>query len=137
MPMNNNWFTQKNHTHETAGDKESQATEPTRRSAREPKPIEWLGPKMSGKSCMQQKKKVIYESDVDVQLEYCYNLLKQTKPNESQGKEYSSLDGYRIRIPELSEKERLLLNSIYSTKDLRLFDRRGKNPERRNWINYI
>jgi hypothetical protein len=72
--------------HETAGDKESQATEPTRRSTRETRPIE---PRMSGKSYVQQKKNVIFESDIDVQLEYCHNQVTQTKPDESQIKEYS------------------------------------------------
>jgi hypothetical protein len=38
---------------------------------------------------MQQKKKVIFESDVDVQLEYCHNLVTKTQPNEVQSKEYS------------------------------------------------
>jgi hypothetical protein len=61
--------------HERAGDKESQAAEPTRRSTRETKPIEWLEPKMSGKSYMQQKKNGIFKSDVDVQSEYCHNLV--------------------------------------------------------------
>ncbi len=44
---------------------------------------------MSGKSYMQQNKKVIFESDVDVQLEYCHNLVTQTQPNEGHSKEYS------------------------------------------------
>jgi hypothetical protein len=39
---------------------------------------------------MEQKKKVIFESYMDVQLEYCHNLVTQTKANESQSKEYSS-----------------------------------------------
>jgi hypothetical protein len=49
-----------------AENEEFQATEPTRRSTRETRLIERLEPKMSGKSYMQQKKKVILESDVDV-----------------------------------------------------------------------
>jgi hypothetical protein len=64
--------------------------EPTRRSTQETRPIERLEPKMSGKSYMQQKKKVIFKSDVDVQLEYCHNRI--TQPNEGQGKEYSPSD---------------------------------------------
>jgi hypothetical protein len=41
---------------------------------------------------MHQKKRVIFESDVDVQSEYCHNLVTQTKLNESQSKEYSLSD---------------------------------------------
>jgi hypothetical protein len=45
---------------------------------------------MSGKSYKQQKKKVIFESDVNVQLEYC--LVTQIQQNEGQGEEYSPSD---------------------------------------------
>jgi hypothetical protein len=82
--------------HETAEDKEPQATEPSRRLTRETRPIERLEPNMSGKPYTQEKKKVIFESDVDVQLEYCQSLVTQTKPNESQTKEYSPSDAMLI-----------------------------------------
>jgi hypothetical protein len=40
---------------------------------------------------MQEKKKVTFKSKPDsIQLEYCHNLIAQTKPNES--KEYSPSD---------------------------------------------
>jgi hypothetical protein len=63
--------------------------EPTRKSTHKTRPIERLEPKMSGKPYMQQKKKVIFESDKDVQSEYCHNIVTQTQPNEVQSKEYS------------------------------------------------
>jgi hypothetical protein len=66
--------------------------EPTRRSTRESRPIERLEPKMSGKSYMQEQKKVTFESDADLELEYHHNLITQNEPDEGQSKEYSPSD---------------------------------------------
>jgi hypothetical protein len=67
--------------------------ESTRRRTQETRPFERLETKMSGKLHVQQKKKVIFKSeDVDMQLEYCHNLVTQTQPNEGQSKEYSPSD---------------------------------------------
>jgi hypothetical protein len=66
--------------------------EPTRRSPRETRPIEWLEPKMSGKVYMQEQKKVNFESDADLELEYHHNLITQNEPDEGQSKEYSPSD---------------------------------------------
>ncbi len=41
---------------------------------------------------MQQQKKVIFESDTDLQLEYYHNLITQNEPDEGQSKEYSPSD---------------------------------------------
>jgi hypothetical protein len=51
--------------------------EPTRRSTRETRPIERLEPKMSGKSYMQEQKKVNFECDAEQELEYHHNLITQ------------------------------------------------------------
>jgi hypothetical protein len=113
-------------------DEESQATGSTRRSTRETRPIEWLEPKMrSGKPYRQQKKKIIFESDVDVQSKYCPNLVIQTKLNESQSKEYSPLDAMLMArlINNLNNKivregasfaQQYLLN-----KGLKIFGQKG------------
>jgi hypothetical protein len=68
---------------------EAQATESTRRSTQETSPIERLEPTFSGKSYMQ-KNQVTFESKPDMQLEYCHNLIAQTKPDQS--KEYNPTD---------------------------------------------
>ncbi len=46
---------------------------------------------MSGKSYVQRKK-VTFKSDPNMHLEYCHNLIAQTKPNTSQSKEYNPSD---------------------------------------------
>jgi hypothetical protein len=63
--------------------------ESTRRLTPETRPIERLEPQMSGKSYVKQQKKVIFESDADLQLGYCHNLITQDEPDEDQSKEYS------------------------------------------------
>ena len=75
-----------------AEDEASTATESTRRSTRETRPIERLEPKMTGKSYAQQEKKVTFKDDENVQLEYCHNLVSQTKHDPSQSKEYNPQD---------------------------------------------
>jgi hypothetical protein len=45
------------------------------RSTRETRPIERLEPKMSGKSYMQEQKKVNFECDAEQELEYHHNLI--------------------------------------------------------------
>jgi hypothetical protein len=88
---------------------------------------------MSGKSNMQQKKKVIFESDVDMQLEYCHNLVTQTQPNESQSKEYSPSDAMLMArlIYDLNTRmvregasfaQQYLLN-----KGLKIFGQKGRD----------
>jgi hypothetical protein len=66
--------------------------EPARRLTRETRPIERLEPKMSGKSYMQEQKKVNFESDADLELELHHNLITQNEPDEGQSKEYSPSD---------------------------------------------
>jgi hypothetical protein len=61
--------------------------ENTRRSTRETRPIERLELKMSGKSHMQEQKKVNFECDAKQELEYHHNLITQNKPDEGQSKE--------------------------------------------------
>jgi hypothetical protein len=63
--------------------------ESTRRLTQETRPIKRLEPTMSGKSYMQQQKKVIFESDEDLQLKYCHKLITQNEPDEGQSMEYS------------------------------------------------
>ena len=47
---------------------------------------------MVGKSYMQEQKKVIFEGDADLQLEYHHNLVTQNEPDEDQSKDYSPSD---------------------------------------------
>jgi hypothetical protein len=123
--------------HETAEDKEYRATEATRRSTQETRPIERLEPNMSGKLYMQQNEKEIFESNVDVQLEYRYNLVTQSKPSESQSKEYSPLDDMLMDrlIYDLNTKivregasfaQQYLLN-----KRLRIFGQKGRDASKK------
>jgi hypothetical protein len=64
----------------------------TRRSTQETRPIERLEPKMSGKSYMQEQKKVNFECDAKQELEYHHNLITQNEPDKGQSKEYSPSD---------------------------------------------
>jgi hypothetical protein len=61
--------------------------ESTRRLTRETRPIERLEPKMSGKSYMQEQKKVNFECNAEQELEYHHNLIIQNEPDEGQNKE--------------------------------------------------
>jgi hypothetical protein len=47
---------------------------------------------MSCKSYMQEQKKVSFESDADLELEYHHNLITHNEPDEGQRKEYSPSD---------------------------------------------
>jgi hypothetical protein len=75
-----------------AEDKMSTATESTRRSTREIKPIKRLEQTMTGKLYAQQNKQVTFETNDYEQLEYCHNLVVQTKPDPNQSKEYTPQD---------------------------------------------
>jgi hypothetical protein len=66
--------------------------ESIRRLTRETRPIKWLEPKMSGNSYMQEQKKVNFESDADLELEYHHNIITQNEPDKGQSKEYSPSD---------------------------------------------
>jgi hypothetical protein len=55
-----------------------------RRLTQETRPIERLQPKMSGKSFMQEHKKVNFKSNADLELEYHHNLITQNEPDEGQ-----------------------------------------------------
>ena len=92
---------------------------------------------MSGKPFMQQKKKVIFESDVDVQSEYCHNLVTQTKPFESQNKEYSPSEAMlmarlfcdlntKIVREGASFAQQYLLN-----KSLKIFGQKGRDASKK------
>jgi hypothetical protein len=63
--------------------------ESTRRPTQQTRPIEQLEPTMTGQSYTQTKK-VTFEREEQIRLEYCHNLITQTKPDESQIKEYDS-----------------------------------------------
>ena len=78
-------------------DEESNASEP-RRSGRTTRPVERLQPRIGGQSYLNQKtikgqsyfqKKVTFKSDVIKQLEYCHNLITQTKPTKNEYREYN------------------------------------------------
>jgi hypothetical protein len=47
---------------------------------------------MSGKSYMQEQKKVNFESDANLEFEYHHNLITHDEPDEGQSKEYSPSD---------------------------------------------
>ena len=114
-----------------AEDENSTATESTRRSTRETKPIERLEPAMTGKSYAQQKRQVTFKADEERQLEYCHNLVVQTKPDPSQSKEYNPQDAMLMArlIYDLNNKvvregasfaQQYLLN-----KGLKVFGQKG------------
>jgi hypothetical protein len=78
---------------------------------------------------MQEKRRVTFKSEPDMQLEYCHNLIAQTKPNES--REYNPSDAMLMArlINDLNIKiikkgasfaQQYLLN-----KGIKVFGRRG------------
>jgi hypothetical protein len=111
--------------------------EPTRRSTRETRPIERLEPKMSGKSYMQEQKKVNFECDAEQELEYHHNLITQNKPDEGQSKEYSPSDAMlmvrliydlntRVVREGASFAQQYLLN-----KGLKIFGQKGRDASKK------
>jgi hypothetical protein len=114
-----------------AEDENSTATESTRRSTGETKPIERLEPAMTGKPYAQQKRQVTFKADEEGHLEYCHNLVVQTKPDPSQSKEYNPQDAMLMArlIYDLNNKvvgegasfaQQYLLN-----KGLKVFGQKG------------
>jgi hypothetical protein len=86
---------------------------------------------MTGKSYAQQKRQVTFKADEEGQLEYCHNLVVQTKPDPSQSKEYNPQDAMLMArlIYDLNNKvvregasfaQQYLLN-----KGLKVFGQKG------------
>jgi hypothetical protein len=86
---------------------------------------------------MQQKKKAIFKSDVDVQLEYCHNLVTQTQPNEGHSKEYSPRDAMLMArlIYDLNTRivrEGVLFAQQYLlNKGLKIFGQKGRDASKK------
>jgi hypothetical protein len=89
---------------------------------------------MSGKSYMQEQKKVNFESDADLESKYHHNLMTQNEPDEGQSKEYSSSDAMLMArlINDLNTRvvrERASLAQQYLlNKGIKSWDRRGEMP---------
>jgi hypothetical protein len=108
--------------------------ESIRRSTRETRSIERLEPKMSGKSYMQEQKKIIFESDAYLELEYHHKLITQNEADKGQSTEYSASDAmlmarliYDLNTRAVREgasfAQQYLLN-----KGLKIFGQKGKMP---------
>jgi hypothetical protein len=111
--------------------------ESTRRSTQETRPMEGLEPKMSGKLYMQEQKKVNFESDANLQLEYHHNLITQNKADKGQSKEYSPSDAmlmarliYNVNTRVVREgasfAQQYLLN-----KGLKIFGQKGQDASKK------
>jgi hypothetical protein len=111
--------------------------ESTRRLARETRPIERLELKMSGKSYMQEQKKVNFECDAKQELEYHHNLITQNEPDEGQSMEYSPSDAmlmarliYDLNTIVVREgasfAQQYLLN-----KGLKIFGQKGRDASKK------
>jgi hypothetical protein len=111
--------------------------EKTRRSTRETRPIERLEPKMSGKSYMQEQKKVNFKCDAEQELEYHHNLITQNEPDGGQSKEYSPSDAILMArlIYDLNTRvvregapfaQQYLLN-----KGLKIFVQKGRDASKK------
>mgnify|MGYP002176679840 FL=1 len=118
-------------------DEQSQATESTRRSTRHTSPIDRLEPSMRGKSYNQQAKQVSFKSDKDMQLEYCHNLIAQTKPEEDQYKEYNPQEAMLMArlINDLqlqvAEKGASFVQQYLLNKGLKVFGQRGHDASQK------
>jgi hypothetical protein len=104
-------------------EQQEEPVEYTRRSTRETRPIERLELKTSGKSHMQEQKKVNFKCDAGQQLEYHHNLITQNEPDEGQSKEYSPSDAMLMGSEHQSRQRRSVVRSTVPTqqrtKDLR------------------
>jgi hypothetical protein len=79
--------------HENEEEPENTPTEqePIRRSIRATRPIETLEPTLIGQSYTQEGTKVTFQDvTANTQLEYCHNLIVQTKPDPKHMKEYDT-----------------------------------------------
>jgi hypothetical protein len=111
--------------------------ENTRRSTRETRPIERLEPKMSGKSYMQEQKKINFKCDAEQELEYHHNLITQNEPDKGQSKEYSPSDAMlmarlkydmntRVVREGASFSQQYLLN-----KGVKIFGQKGRDTSKK------
>jgi hypothetical protein len=111
--------------------------ESTRRSTQETRPIDRLEPKMSGKSYMQEQKKVNFECYAEHELEYHHNLITQNEPDEGQSKEDSPSDvmlmarliynlNTRVVREGASFAQKYLLN-----KGLNIFGQKGQDASKK------
>jgi hypothetical protein len=123
-----------NDPNETEEDQEDQQEEPTRRSTRETRPIERLEPAMTGQSYQQTKRrKVSFEKDESIRLEYCHNLIAQTKPDESQIEVYDPSDAMLVTrlIDDLNNKITTqgasFAQQYLIKKGLKVFGHEGRN----------
>jgi hypothetical protein len=92
---------------------------------------------MSGKPYMQEQKKVNFESDANLELEYHHNLITQNEPDVGQSKEYSPSDAMlmarliydlntRVVREGASFAQQYLLN-----KGLKLFRQKGRDASKK------
>ncbi len=92
---------------------------------------------MSGKSYMQEQKKVNFECGAEQELEYHHNLITQNKPVEGQSKEYSPSDAMlmarliydlntRVVREGASFAQQYLLN-----KGLKIFGQKGRDASKK------
>jgi hypothetical protein len=95
---------------ETANPETATEEEPTRRSTREIRPIERLEPTMSGQSYVQRTKVTFQNEMTNIQLEYCHNLIVQTKPDPSLTKEYDTSDA--MLMARLNDQRSIIRTSI-------------------------
>ena len=114
---------------------ESQASEP-RRSSRATRPVERLEPKLSGQTYAQggilRKKKVTFKVDEMRQLEYCHNIIQQTRPTADEMREYDQDEGmlmarYIVDINTMTTIQGSAFAQQYLLdKGLKVFGKRGR-----------
>jgi hypothetical protein len=97
---------------------------------------------MSGKSYMQEQKKVKFECDAKQELEYHHNLITQNEPDEGQSKEYSPSDAmlmarlvYDLNTRVVREGASFAQQYLFN-KGLKIFGQKGEMPQRKKWTNY-
>jgi hypothetical protein len=92
---------------------------------------------MSGKSYMQEQKKVNFECDAEQELEHHHNLITENEPDEGQSKEYSPSDAmlmarliYNLNTRVVREgasfAQQYLLN-----KGLKIFGQKGRDASKK------
>ena len=113
---------------------ESQASE-LRRSTRTTRPVERLEPRLSGQTYAQDgilKKKVTFEMDTIRQLEYCHNIITQTRPIDEEIRVYDQDEGmlmarYIVDINTMTTiRGSAFAQQFLLDKGLKVFGQRGR-----------
>ncbi len=91
---------------------------------------------------MQEQKKVNFESNANLQLEYHHNLIAQNKPDKGQSKEYSPSDAMLMARLIYNPNTRVIregasfAQQYLLDKGIKVFGQRSRDASKKKWTNY-